>query len=343
MLLNPGKKASHGKGDVFLRLFFKHFNISFDSNVKEIDYQGLKVKREFLTDDGRIDIYIFNSDFGIVIENKIHADDQPRQVERYYNFLQKNYQKGNFYLLYLSLYGTEPDAGSMGNLSTEEISCISYNRICEWLEECQKESFDRPMLRETIAQYISLLKGMTGQSRSKEMSKEIVNFLKQNPDSITAAFSISDSMRELKKNLITNGLLKPLEEYANENNMSFSTGKFDIFDRWFGFSFKKEDKSWENIRIRFEFGGPAGSFTEFCYGIWGRNELFTQGLKAKNIQLPHNDDKHIFYKSMDGYENWSNGEIFSKLINENNDVVETIKEKIKKILEEIEPVLKSLN
>jgi hypothetical protein len=342
MLLNPGKKAPHGKGDVFLRLFLKCLNILIDYKGKGIDYQSLRVDREFKMDDGRIDIYIHDPDFGIVIENKIYADDQQRQVEKYYNFLQKNYQKGNFYLLYLSLYGKEPDTCSMGKLSTKEIFCVSYkDHICNWLEECQKESFDRPMLHETIAQYISLLRGMTGQSRSKKMSEEIVNILKQNPDSIAAAFSISNSIQELEKDLITNGLLNPLKEYASNKNLSFSTGKFGVFDKYFGFSLKKEDKGWENIAIRFEFGGPAGSFTNFYYGIWGKNELLTQRLKAKNISLPHNDNNHIFYKSIDGYENWNNGEIFSKLINENNDVVETIKTKIEEILKEIEPILKS--
>jgi len=82
MLLDP--KGPHGKGYLFLKLFFENFL----PNVIINDFSSCKVYREhYIGDLGRIDIYIDCQNFGVVIENKINdADDQYAQLKNMMNF-----------------------------------------------------------------------------------------------------------------------------------------------------------------------------------------------------------------------------------------------------------------
>ena len=75
-LLDPN--GSHRQGAVFARLFAKRV---------DIDGEGIEhahVQREvMIANDSRADILMRIGETRIVIENKIHADDQPEQLERY--------------------------------------------------------------------------------------------------------------------------------------------------------------------------------------------------------------------------------------------------------------------
>jgi len=202
-LLNPD--GSHLKGSVFLRLFLQVVQIE---NFIEID--TAKVKTEFsigfvnneLKTGGRIDIFI-NDDSGdsISIENKIDAGDLFAQVERYcnYNTVQNK-------VLYLTLDGREPDKSSSGNKKPgEDFYLISYKEhISQWLELCLKEAADSPMLRESIKQYLNLIKKMTN-TPDNIHEKELVNLLLNNYETAVyiksnlqkAMFSIADQVRDI--------------------------------------------------------------------------------------------------------------------------------------------------
>ena len=125
-----------------------------------------------LSDDGksggRIDLLIENkNEQQIIIENKIYASDQPNQLLRYNN----RYSKAE--LFYLTLKGGKPSDASLGGESFQ-VETISYDKdIIPWLELCMKESASLPVIRETLHQYINLIKNLTGQTIMNEMSSEI--------------------------------------------------------------------------------------------------------------------------------------------------------------------------
>ena len=48
------------------------------------------------------------------------------------------------------------------------------NDIIQWLEKCRKEAVTHSILRETITQYINLIKYLTHQTINENMEKEIV-------------------------------------------------------------------------------------------------------------------------------------------------------------------------
>src|SRR5690606_22821226 len=112
------------------------------------------------------------------IENKIYAGDQNGQVLRYWA-----HNRGGNTVLYLTLDGREPEEGSKKTLEAgKDFVCISYKEtILEWLQECLAYSAEDAILRESIRQYIILIKKLTGQLTDKRMEKDLENLLLSNP------------------------------------------------------------------------------------------------------------------------------------------------------------------
>lgn len=153
-LLNPD--GDHGMKDTFLESFIAKNNCG---DLKLCTNQ-CTVQVEHFTGDGRIDIMIADkvAHKAIIIENKIYAGDQNAQMKRYHDYATANYKAG-FRLLYLTLDGHEPSPDSLKDLSDNDFKCISYrNDILPWLEQCARDAYNKPLVRETINQYISLIK-----------------------------------------------------------------------------------------------------------------------------------------------------------------------------------------
>ena len=138
--------------------------------VKDFELCGVKVKREC---DG-IDILIINADKkAVVIENKSNPNrgDEDEQLWRYYSKLEDQ-GYSDIHLLYLTPDGHDPSPDSVGDLKKEETIKIAYkdDLIQTWLERCQKRAYDEPELRDSIAQYLRLVRKLTGtDSRGKYM------------------------------------------------------------------------------------------------------------------------------------------------------------------------------
>lgn len=192
-LLNP--KGAHRQGNVFLELFLEVIkpeiepdNIEFKEKfpIRKFDTSKVFVKAEYSigttnlcekegedvanASGGRIDIFLRDKDETIIcIENKIHAVDQKKQIQRYYN-----YKTANNTVFYLTLNGSEPHKDSKLKLiSDKHFYNISYkNHIAQWLELCLKEVPNFTALRETINQYIILIKKLT-YTMNKEQQEEL--------------------------------------------------------------------------------------------------------------------------------------------------------------------------
>ncbi len=87
------------------------------------------------------------------------------------------FKAGTNTIVYLSKFGVEPSPESRGDLkSGEHFHIISYkSHIIKWLEACIKESAEIPILRETIKQYLILIKKITLSMEDKE--KDEINNL----------------------------------------------------------------------------------------------------------------------------------------------------------------------
>jgi hypothetical protein len=200
-LLNP--KGAHKLGDVFLKLFLDVVKPEiqdgseekYDNKFPTKDFETTKafVKVEHAigkvnlckekhidnakASGGRIDILLTDTNGTLIsIENKIHASDQERQIQRYYN-----YETEINTVFYLTLKGEEPSTESRLKLNSgEHFHNISYKHdIREWLELCLKEVTNFTSLRETINQYILLIKKLTYTLNTKE-DKELMEVMLQN-------------------------------------------------------------------------------------------------------------------------------------------------------------------
>ncbi len=216
-LLNP--KGRHGQKDLFLKHFIDVVNSKitddkYDLETGNISIQKIKsfnspnataeiekhagFKSENSTEGGRIDILINdNNGHGIIIENKIWAGDQEKQLLRYNNYGNKNFK--SFHLIYLTLDGKMPSSLSTGE--SLKYLCLSYNDdIIYWLELCRKECIQLPIIRETITQYINQLKNYSGQSINHMESYEIVELLVREGNFITAV-DISNNIDKARRKI----------------------------------------------------------------------------------------------------------------------------------------------
>lgn len=158
-LLNP--MGTHGQGDLFLKKFLV-MNKIFEVSV--VDTGVWNVKTEKTTWFGRLDIVIsaINIKRCVVIENKIDAEDQPQQLERYYNWLESTGfpLKENCKLIYLTKKGSEPSDDSCGNDPKVKsfVTLMSYEKdIYNWLSECLPE-IKALSVKSIIEQYIEIIK-----------------------------------------------------------------------------------------------------------------------------------------------------------------------------------------
>jgi len=192
-LLNP--VGSHLKGNVFLNLFLQVIEsddyIGTESAEVKTEY-AIGERNDELKTGGRIDIFI-KDDAGncLSIENKINAGDQFAQIERYCN-----YNTAQNKVFYLTLEGKAPNEDSRGSKKCgEDFYLISYKeQISRWLELSLKEASDSPMLRESIKQYLNLIKKMTS-TPDNIHEKELINLLINNYE--TAVFVKSNLQKAI--------------------------------------------------------------------------------------------------------------------------------------------------
>ena len=146
-------KKSENETRENLKDFLQHVDI------ENFELCGIKVEPE--CDD--IDILIINAaKKAVVIENKSNPErgDEDKQLCRYYSTL-KDQGYSDIHLLYLTPDGHDPSDNSVGNLDRKLIKLISYEKLIPWLERCQKRAYDEPELRESVAQYLQLVRRLT--------------------------------------------------------------------------------------------------------------------------------------------------------------------------------------
>lgn len=197
-LLSP--KGTHGLGSQFLDLFLKEFNEIAPFNVSS---QKATVELEksapWENHGGRIDIRIETEDSILLVENKIYAEDQYKQLERYYLYTKKfNPKNKNIILVYLTLEGDDPTDTSIGEAPKELLVNISYKEfIRDFLERCISSCGDHPVIQQTIVQYSNLIKKLTGDVIEMTTATEVLKLI-DSQDKLQAALLIAKATEEAR-------------------------------------------------------------------------------------------------------------------------------------------------
>lgn len=200
---------------------------------------------------GRIDLIVEDSKQIIIIENKIYATDQPYQLIRYKNYADTKSSKNSF-LFYLTLDGKDlpkhetpyiyNDVEIIGanfkydkkneyhnfaaenNGATNIHHCLYYPisfeiHIRDWIEKCLEKTHSLPTIRETLKQYLNLIKKLTNQTTNNIKTMEILEILKNN---ILQSFEISRSIEPLKSKLYYD-FFEEIIQFSNKKGFSVNS------------------------------------------------------------------------------------------------------------------------
>ena len=311
MLLD--KDANHGVGKGFLEAFLKmvkkklKLDFQYDVNSSHVEYQDVYLGNKEISEDGtstggKIDILLHDDKkHAIIIENKFDrygnpAQDQEKQLERYYNY-GKKYE--GFILIYLTPSGQDASEYSTGS---DKITYypMSYDlsdnkpNILSWLDECLDISKECPRIHEVIKQYITFIKD-TRQIMEKEDQKELLNLLlsEENVDVTLGILRDEQMIKEKIRRDFCDQLVKLAGEYGLElreqYNANIVTWNSDY--GWMIFVGKK--------RLQSQVGFVVGNFSRknedyggMLYGLSIINGYFSNLGELKNVFKIESSDRN---------------------------------------------------
>ena len=134
----------------------------------------------------------------------------------------EGYKSEEIELVYLTLAGAEPSEDSIKGLPAavrENMRIISYkDDIITWIEDCIKEVAQVPIIRETLVQYESLLKKITGKGE-RIMTEEMKNMILSNKDYLNMVYKLTDVLVKIKQELQLKFWEKLEEKLNNSLNL----------------------------------------------------------------------------------------------------------------------------
>lgn len=207
-LLNP--KANHGLGNEFLKLFLIALGLPEDyiTHCKEQIVER-PIGEVTETTGGRIDIILEDREHAVIIENKIYAGDQPNQLLRYHNYGVKTFGKNNFKLVYLTLYGSDPSASSLGGAHFNFIKLSYAQDILKLLEKLVKTQPQKPV-HSTVEDYITIIKQLTHQDMDTKYQQSIIEEAIKS-DNIDVTSELLLLQKEIGDKLRSDYIIKPLK------------------------------------------------------------------------------------------------------------------------------------
>ena len=333
-LLDPN--GDHYKGDLFLKLFLETCGIDDFS----IETSTATIFKEFK----HIDIYISDGKKHIILENKVYAKDQPTQIARYIDTIQKEGAKDeDICVLYLHPDGKLPDNQSFGDYHTRllgenpsiKFKVISYGKeILEWIDKCKNEVSNITDLNVFLSQYKDVIEMIYDRyKRIDEMNNE--DLVKIFKDNYRAVSDIVSNYEQTRRKIID-------EFFKNiSDNLKGMYKKEDGFEICYPNSIIKDyGKNCQPIKItqkRWELFDFAIEFLDkdLKSPIIG----FVKNEKSKSIELKciTMDGKKIKDNYWIIYNNLSNDDICKSIVTEGfeNILLKNIKDFISEYDEKI--------
>ena len=217
--------GKHYQESLFLEKFLKIIEMNDFINIKNAKIETEKSGEN--QKDGRIDIYITDGEKHIIIENKINADDQKQQIQRYVKIIYQNNEEispEDILILYLSKNGKIPSKYSLGNLeiigdylkeneNKAKFKAISYKKeILNWLNQCISEVENISNLKESLKTYKEIVEKITNKYKYKGVAMN--EFLINNLDCIEDVYILHENFPSAMAK-VANKFMKELEKYSN--------------------------------------------------------------------------------------------------------------------------------
>ena len=241
-LLDP--KGSHGCGDAFLRAFFeialKGTAYPFEKCTLPHSYTEYYTGPIAGDTGGRIDILVKSSHYGLIIENKIYAGDQDKQLTRYDNYGKETFGADKYLLAYLTLYGHDASKESTATKSAEGVGYLrlSYAEdILRWLEQCVRLADNKPLVRESLNQYIRTIKQLTYQDMNQEDIQKIIDLAVDHPEVVATLSSKRDAIAQ---GIREKYIFDKLKEYADQKGWLYDDSESSYNEEEPKIRFRKE-------------------------------------------------------------------------------------------------------
>ena len=226
-LLNP--KGCHLQETKYLDLFCNRFlpeEIRKDlntTNVSVITEDLTKNLDEIGKEFRRIDIVIDEENgHYIPIEVKINAFEQKEQCSDYLQSARKIYEKrhkdkNEAIILYLTKTGEMPI--SISNCDKENVKCISWAQIVDWLNECicQIDTIRKLSITEIIMQYKTTIENFLNGGNNTMDNENIIKMIIENKENFESAEKITENMGSAKQKIWTKLKNEIIENIKQKN------------------------------------------------------------------------------------------------------------------------------
>ncbi|SDZ73106.1 PDDEXK-like family protein [Psychroflexus halocasei] len=319
-LLNS--KGSHGQDSLYLELFIdiiqQKFDDSADNNqalnsLNELNLNSSRcIKEKWLgkidsenETGGSIDLLITDGNTSFLIENKIWAEDQDKQLVRYGNA----YSKAPIFYLTLFDSNEVSDASKGSLIENKDFFKISYETdILVWIQKCIEKSASKPIVRESLRQYEFLIKKNTLQNNSKIMEKDIIDVVLSSEQNTKAFENLVRAQKRLKYE-ISNQFVEDLKAKVKEQYKDYQfENKFKKDTNWDSFYLQNEYLRNYDLKISFSFF-EAKSKTKLKYGFSKKGfkkdeEPFKSIIKSINKSKPNTNKRWLFSLNLEYYNNW---------------------------------------
>lgn len=263
-LLNP--KGCHGCGSIFLQEFLKICNNDGTNIPNKIEEANVYVEKYIgpiskdYSNGGQIDIVVEIGNFKILIENKIHAGDQKKQLYRYKNYGDQSI--GKYKLFYLTLDGKDASNESCCELKNGvDYFLLSYKKdILDWLRVCREKCVNKPLVRETLTQYISLIKNLTGLDMDTTKREEMFAIMAKHPDVAKEIFNVG--FEAFRDYLFQENCITQFDYEAQKLGLIFNQDTILKGNKESGYYFYKNE--WKYFRI---YVYSESAYKDFYIGI----------------------------------------------------------------------------
>jgi len=258
--------GEHYQSTLFLDKFLEVLNVS---NF-HIDSKNCSVYREYKN----IDLYITDGDKHIIIENKLYAGDQSKQIERYVKIIEKenkDLETNDILVIYLSINRDKPSKDSLGSLSIKNgflerkkkkiaiFRSIHYRKeVLNWLEKSQNEMQNITNLNEVFRQYIDVVKMINNQYKDKIMS--LSDYIKDNESIYELAVEIEKELPKVREKIVNDFFRKikiSLEIKLNHTSQEWIVEVKNTSPRKYVIPIVLYKKNWNAknmLKFDFEFG-----------------------------------------------------------------------------------------
>lgn len=198
-------------------VILKEFVDYLIENNPDQKFTNIQIENPVITyEEKRIDIWIKDEKYAIIIENKIYdAGDQEAQLCRYIDkTISLGYNKDNIFVIYMPSSTRDASEQTWGIYKEEfknRYSIVSFNQdVIKWLKEkvYPNLTLKEVNLRSAIEQYIDYLERYSGQYEKKQQDKLLKNYFEYDYISIGKADSPESKYKKLMKfhKLLQNGI-----------------------------------------------------------------------------------------------------------------------------------------